>query len=371
MSPCRCLLMLTLTLSLVGCASSSKTMTRDVPPGAEFRTGLPLEPGYAQQFGLEMRWARSIALGRGQSLYAVRPLGDLLVTVERPDNVVTALRLETGELLWKTIVGEKIESLFVPTGDDEFVYVNSSQRIYTLNRRNGDLVEVANLPFPVMMSPLLVDGIAIFGSVNGKVYGYDLQAGFRKWTYGLRDRVLSTPVQRDETIFVADASGQYANLVAKTGELRWRGQAYGPITTNPVIHDNDVIIASDDQSLYSLNANSGADRWPAYRSEVPLSQTPTVVGESIYLSEPGQGMTVLNARTGQPMWRSVDPLRPVKILDGNLIATLPGQLVKIDPVNGRLKQSVPVHQLDQVLPGPDDGLILVSADGDLLRVDPR
>lgn len=371
MTPCRCLMLLILALTVVGCGSSSKDSTGPIPPGAEFRTGLPLEPGYAQQFGYTTRWARSIALGDGQSIFAAKPVGDLLMVVERPDNVVTALKLDNGEMVWKTIVGESLEQLYAPVGNDEIIFVNSGRRLFSLNRRNGNLINVDNLPFPVTMSPILVDDIAIFGSVNGKVYGYTIKNGYRKWTYSLRGRIMNSPIVKDDTIFATDSTGYYAVLATKTGELRWRGETYGPITAATVLDGDYFIVASDDQSLYSLQDTTGEDRWPAYRSEVPLSNTPAVLGGQIYVVEPGRGLTALNSSTGKPRWNIEQPLQPVSEIDGKVVAHHDKTLAIIDPATGKVIDEVPTRELDTIKPGPDNSLLLVTPGGDILRIDPR
>lgn len=370
MNPCRCLMLSILALTVVGCASS-KDSTGPIPPGAEFRTGLPLEPGYAQQFGYTTRWARSIALGDDQSIYAAKVVGDMLLVVERPNNVVTALKLSNGEMAWKTIVGEPLEQLFAPIGNDEFIFVNSGRRLFTLNRRNGDLANVDNLPFPVNMSPILVDDIAIFGSVNGKVYGYTIKNGYRKWTYSLRGRITNSPIVKDDTIFASDATGRYAVLAIKTGELRWRGETYGPITAAPVLDGEHFVVASDDQSLYSLHVNTGENRWPAYRSESPLTQTPAVLGEQIFVVEPGQGLTALSALTGKREWHIDQPFQALAEIDGKVVAHHKETLVKLDPATGRITDEVPTRTLNIIKPGPDNSLLLITPGGDILRVDPR
>lgn len=368
MSPCRCLILLA-ALVMVGCTSAKKSDNGLVPPGAEFRTGLPFEPGYAQQFGYSHRWARSIELGKGQSVFAIEQLDDLLLTVERPRNVVTALNLNDGSLAWKAIIGEPLENFFGPIGDDEYVYVSSSRRMFKLLRRNGQIAEVYNLPLPVTMTPLLVDNIAIFGSVNGKVYGFDVVDGYRKWTYALKGRINATPLQDGDSVFVADADGYYAMLTTK-GDLRWRGSTYGSITAEPVLDGFDIVLASDDQSLYSFRSNTGEDRWPAYRSEVALTQTPVVLDDVIYLVEPGLGLTAIDADTGKPIWKTTEVFQPVATVKGKVIAHVGKTLSKIDPATGKTLQTVPTREIKMILNGPADSLLLVTPDGEIMRIDP-
>lgn len=370
MSPCRCLILFAVSLTLIGCTSVKKTGSGLVPPGAEFRTGLPVEPGYAQQFGYSHRWARSIELGKGQSVTAVKILDDLLVAVESPGNVITALNLRDGSLAWKAILGDRSEQFYGPMGDDRHVYVSSTRRIFKLLRRNGDIVNVYDLPLPVAMTPILVDGIAIFGSINGKLYGFDIEDGFRKWTYALKSRITSTPVLDGETVFAADDNGNYVVLTAKSGQLRWRGATYGPITADPVLDGFDIVVASEDQSLYSFQANTGNETWPAYRSEVALTQTPSVIDGVIYLVEPGLGLTAINADTGKAVWKTKNVFQPVASAKGKVIAYVDKTLSKIDPATGSVVQTVPTREIQAIIHGTDGSLLVVTPGGEIMRIDP-
>ncbi|MEM9913370.1 MAG: PQQ-binding-like beta-propeller repeat protein [Planctomycetota bacterium] len=358
-------------LVMVGCTSAKKTDNGLVPPGAEFRTGLPFEPGYAQQFGYAHRWARSIKLGDGQSVFAVEIVDDLIITVERPTNIITALNLKDGSLAWKSLIGEPLENFFGPVGDDEYIYVSSNRRMFKLLRRNGQTDGVYELPLPVTMTPLLVDNIAVFGSVNGKVYGFDVEEGYRKWTYGLSGRINSTPLLDGEDVFVVDADGRYVMITANSGAVQWRGSTFGDISADPVLVGREIYLASEDQSLYSFAANTGELRWPAYRSEVALTQTPAVRNDVIFLPEPTLGLTAIDADTGKSIWQTTDVVQPVASVGGKVIAFADKKLKKIEPATGEVLQTVPTREIQMILNGPGNSLILVTPGGEIMRIDPR
>ncbi|MEM1109719.1 MAG: PQQ-binding-like beta-propeller repeat protein [Planctomycetota bacterium] len=368
---CRIVFALASLLVLIGCNAAKTTETRTVPPGAEFRTGLAFEPGFANQFGYSFRWARSIDLQSGQTIEAVVPLGEHLVTVEQPENVVTAINLSDGSTAWKTILGEPLEVFVGAVGDKNHIYINSSRRFFKLQRRNGDIVELFNLPLPVNMTPLLVDNLAIFGSVNGWAYAFDVNKGFRKWTYGLKNQIFATPVQDNDTVFVADSDGNYAMLALRSGELRWRGSTFGDLSAAPVRDRFNMVVASEDQSMYSFASNTGLEAWPAYRSEVPLSETPVVIDDVIYLAEPGVGLTAVSANSGEAQWQIAETYQPITGLKGKLIATGDQVLLRIDPADGRVVQSVPTRELQSAINGPDGSLLLVTPGGEIVRIDPH
>ena len=368
MSFCRCLPALTLVALLIGCGGTPKPQP-DTPPGAEFRTGNLIEPGYAQQFDYATRWVRDVALARGQSIHAVRVLDDLLVIVERPRNVVTALRVNDGTMIWKKVLGQRLEQLFAPVGDDDFIYVATRQRVFKLDRSRGDIVATQDLKYIIESPPLLLDRRLIAGSIRGIVFGHDVDAGYSIWAYGLPDTISAEPVQIDDKVFFADVSGNYVMLRSDDGELRWNGSTFGPITAAPVVDGGHIIIASEDQSLYSLTATTGRYRWEPYRSEVPLTRSPVVVDGMIYLLEPGIGLTVIDGETGEAQWTTRENFVPVEVRDGQLLVYRDNSLSRLNPADGETRAQVPTRPLQMVQRGPDDSLILVGKQGQVIRID--
>ena len=370
----RCLMLLILAaVTLPGCVSK-KESSAPPPPGAEYRTGLALEPGYARDLGYSSRWARSVVLGEGQSVHAAVPLGDLLVIVERPTNVVTALNISDGSLAWKKVLGDPLERLYTPVGDEDFIYVNSTLRIFSLNRRNGDVEKIANLAYPVLNGPTLIDKLAVFGSGNGRVYAHHVDDGYKKWVYGLTSPVEARPLIDGNQVFVADTKGHYAMLESKTGDLRWRGSTFGPITASPTLDRAFIVIASEDQSLYSFVATTGRERWSRFRSEVRLTETPIVIDNVIYLPEPGVGMTAIDANTGDPLWTIPEtnaPGTPVAAFAGGVLVHDQDSVTKLDPATGETLHTVPTKKIEMIVKGPDNSLIVVSKRGEILRVDPQ
>ena len=370
MSFCRCLSALTLVATLVGCGSTPAPPPDD-RPGAEFRTGNLIEPGYAQQFDYATRWVRDITLARGQEIHAVRMLDDLLVVVERPRNVVTALRLSDGAMLWKKVLGQPLERLFAAVADDQAVYVTSRRRVFKIDRTRGELMEIQNLDYTIDSPSVLLDRRLIAGSLDGTVFGHDVDVRYKVWAYALPDRITAAPVVIDDKVFFADISGNYVMLRARDGELRWNGSAYGPITAAPVVDRQSIIIASEDQSLYSLIATTGRQRWNPYRSEVPLTRSPVVVDGQIYLSEPGIGLTAIDGDTGEPRWTTQDDFVPLTTRDGQLLVNREQGLARIDPASGQVRAQVPTRPLQEVRADDNGSLVLVGKAGELIRLDPQ
>ena len=361
-----CLLLLSLSLLATGCRVSDGERRSDRP---EFNTGLPVEPGYAQRLNYSTRWAQQMSLSRGQRLHSIELLGDLLVVVERPDNLITAYRVDDGDLAWKQSVGSDLEDLYAAIGDEQHIYVNSNTRFFTLDRRSGEVLKTAVLDRYVEAGPVLVDRKAVFGSIRGVVYAHDTDVDYPTWGYALPQTIATPPIVDGLGVFATDAAGNYAKLESSTGTLLWRGNTFGPITAAPVVDRNFIIVASEDQSLYSLVSSTGALRWPPYRSEVPLDVSPTVVDRVIYLVEPGIGLTAIGADDGEARWTTKQVRVPVAMRGDLLLAYGNEKIEMIDPDSGDAERGIPTRELRTVLQGPDASLIVVTPEGDMQRLD--
>ncbi len=366
----RLLLCSMVLLALWGCGTPGRSTGR-APQGAEFKTGLPIEPGHAQQIDYATRWVTDIALEGDQEITAVRQQGDMLLIVEQPINLVTALRVDDGALMWKRVIGSDLEDIYTPVADEERVYVNTNNRLFALDRRRGNVLDVQDLDYPVNAGPNLTGSLAIFGSVSGEVFAHDVTNGFSKWAYRLPASIATPPIQSGINTFAADVRGNYAMLATNNGQLLWRGHVYGPITVPPAIDRAFIIVASQDQSLYSLAANTGRFRWPPYRSEAPFVDPPIVIDDSIYIAEPRKGLTALDADTGQPRWTIPELRTPLLLDDGALLVYTEQTLGSLDPATGRVLFHAPTRPLNRIVIGPGRSLILAAKDGRLHRIDPQ
>ena len=93
-------------VTLIGCQS--------VPPPPS-GTGHLIEPGDALRLGYHLGPARDLAVPSGHAISHVAVLGDQLVVVESPSNLVTAISLGNGDTVWSRIIGspEPLSAAFI------------------------------------------------------------------------------------------------------------------------------------------------------------------------------------------------------------------------------------------------------------------
>jgi polyvinyl alcohol dehydrogenase (cytochrome) len=192
---------------------------------------------------------------------------------------VWAVRADTGEKVWTTMIGGMIVG--APAIDGDAVYASVGSMLYRINRATGEIEwEAATHDHPqaqISASPVVVDGIVLQGTASfenmiraeeyrfrGSIGGFDTETGEQVWNFhatpdddtaGAGAGIWSTPAVDTERglLFVGTGQGlseptppMADSLLAidyRTGELRWSTQFTYPdvfSAANPTGKDADV-----------------------------------------------------------------------------------------------------------------------------------
>jgi len=332
--------------------------------------GMLIDPVDAHTLGFGLQWATDLGVPEDQTLAHIRVLGDVLVAVESPSNVVTVISMRDGSLRWRRVIGKLADKLYEPVRSGDLLLINSEQLLYAVSLDTGKTIEVTRLESLVSHAPAMVGDLAIFGGMNHRVFAHDIKAGYTKWAYQLTERVFARPAAFGPNVFVADGNGVYALFEADTGTLLWKGRTFDRVSAQPAMSRMGVFVAGEDHSLYALHAATGRDRW-IYHSTEPLTLSPHVFGGTVILPEPGRGMVAIDVRTGDERWRKPFVAYPVSRSEGTLLVHTADSFRVLNLESGKTLTEVPVHPLKTVLKGPDGQMILVSPGGRLLLLDPQ
>jgi len=365
--------LLALVAALAACESTDTNSSDPMRPAASVQTGLPIEPFDAAEMGYVTRWVADLNLPKRQEIRRATVLEDLglLITVEKPTNLVSAIALRDGDLVWRQVIGNVQETLFEPyTVNEEQLLINSETRVYVLGAADGRIEGISELESTVVSNPVIFGDYAVFGGRNGMVFAHDIRAGFSKWSYKLTASILTGPVGSGSNVFVADSAGSYAMFDGKDGTLLWRNRTWGGVTSQPAVSLSGIYVACRDRSLYAFNRITGKDNW-IYRTTVPLTDAPKPLGRLILQPVPKQGLHAIGANDGELKWTYDQPVEPVKLIDDTLLFMAPQLFLLLDAEDGTLVEQFPTRTLRDAVPGPDDSLILVTPKGEALRLDPR
>jgi len=347
-------------VTLIGCQS--------VPPPPS-GTGHLIEPGDALRLGYHLGPARDLAVPSGHAISHVAVLGDQLVIVESPSNLVTAISLGNGDTVWSRIIGSAAQDLYQPHSYAGSILINTESELFLLSAVNGHTQERQQLVVAVNQGPVVTDDLAIFGSTSGLVFAHNLRVGSDDWRYQMTGEIAATPVIYRNGVFVTDVHGKGAMLERTTGQHLWPARTFGRITAPVVIDRESVYIACEDQSLYSLRQLDGRDRW-IHRTDYSLRSSPVRIADFVIQNVPHAGLKVLEAQTGKTVWTFAASAQVVGEIGNRLLLNTGRNLIFVDLATGKTRTSVPVFPLQTVIQLDDGRLVLVSVAGRLLWLEP-
>ncbi len=351
------LLLLTLT-TLSGCAGKSVS-----------KSNLIIDPTDAYRLGYRLTWTTSLDLRKSERFTHAVVLNELLVTVQEPSSLVSAVELRDGGIRWRRVVGVHTDTIFEPFRPEDDILLNSETELFHMDSQTGRVLSRADLATAVADRPAVFDGVAVFGGLNGRVFGHSLQSNFPRWNYQMPGGIVTRPVADGHQVLVCDTHGIYAMIAAGDGTLLFKGRTFGRISAAPALTSLGAFIASEDQTLYSLNPANGRDNWKL-PAEQPLKRSPLVFSNTLFLSLPGRGLRCMDARSGQELWRSDLDLTPVVLTDARLLAYNRDALYLLDPPTGKLMLQIPVRDIQRVVTTEKGALLVLTMRGVILRLDP-
>ncbi len=352
-----------LVLAMIVLTACGSTVTVEEPSAL-------IEPLDARNLGYRVRWISSTDVPDDARITHTKVMDDVLITIEYPANIVTAVSIRDGSLLWRRMVADKLDRVYEPIRYEDKLVISSQNRIYLVDVYDGQLSGLQNLDFVAASPPSQHDNFLIFGGVNGRVFAHDLETGYARWQYQMASEVVAKPlIIAGQYVFAADTVGVYAMLNVRDGSLIWKGSAFDRISAAPAENRLGVLVASEDYTLYSLDRNSGTDRWK-YRATGPLTDAPWAFENQVYLPVKSGGLVALGALRGEVQWKLEEYGEPVTQDRGVLTLKRPRSIWFVEAATGEVLKQAPTAPLRSVLPGPDDSLILLGYDGRVIRLDP-
>ncbi len=342
--------------------------------------------------------------GKRDGIFSVQ-LPDKYVLVRMPDGslapswqilaqtnsgLVIALERETGQVLWRSLVGVPYHVNVPLAVNSRSVIVNSGPFVYALDRMTGALQwRYPLLPVP-SATPMVDEQRMYIDSPTGRMYAYllpeidvdrgplsteagpvkkadqlpktDRQAYFERLpplnpVGGVREGHTAepvgpqptiiwetvndlhgylTPLQTSRSWFLVTASGWGFQMNKIVGKEEYRFKTDGPITLQPDQHGDVAYIASGDNNLYAVDMPGGETLWN-YTTGSTIVQRPEVTDDDVFIVTEGVGLMRLDRQTGLRRWRkaNADAYRFLAVNPKFVYAVdRPGNLLILDAARG-------------------------------------
>ena len=148
------------------------------------------------------------------------------------------------------------------------------------------------------------DGSKLFFGGGNAMNCVDIATQTEEWTFGVGDKVTTTPAACDEVVYFATGKNEkklYAVDIA-TGTLVWSRSLYGSLSS-PAISGGRIYIGDKEKKINCINASDGSEIWNRTLGG-PCLSSPVVAGGMVYVTANyGQGTVYgFDAETGVLEW---------------------------------------------------------------------
>ena len=241
-----------------------------------------------------------------------------------PPAVLTEYTMELQpDVVWKTSVGDGADKQFlklIPSVQGDRIY--AADRLGTLQARNtvtGDLVWESESDWIFSAGPGLGRQTVIMGGASGDVVAYDIGTGMQKWTATVPSEVQAVPVVVNGIVIIRTTDGKVIALREEDGARLWLSEtSVPPLSVRgagmPAANENTLIVGSANGKMQALQLKNGKNLWeatvaiPAGRSEierlVDLDVDPLVRRGAIYISSFQGGTSSVSEVDGDVIWRN-------------------------------------------------------------------
>lgn len=189
------------------------------------------------------------------------------------------------------------------------VFGNQQGMVTALFLKTGKQKWVFKTGGAIYSSPAAQKEKIVFGSTDGYVYCIN-DDGKQIWKFKTGAAVLGCPLIENNTIYIGGSDHAFRAIDLETGKEIWNFNGLnGPVVSTPVMNNDAVIFGAWDTYLYSLDKHSGKLNWKwsngsPVRNYSPAACIPVVKDDVIYIVAPDRYLTAIDAITGQALWRT-------------------------------------------------------------------
>lgn len=229
-------------------------------------------------------------------------------------------------------------------------------------------------------TPAVEGELVYLGGYNGKVYAVTASSGAVRWVYpreGNLEPIIGGVVVSQGKVYFGCSDEKLYTLDAATGDrVRQPFQAGDKIWSTPTIDGETIYVTSLDNRLYALNTTDGSERWQ-FEAGGSVISTPLVYENTVYIGAFDGHFYAVDAADGSLRWRSEVEVnswfwaKPVVYNNVIYAPCLNGKVYILDAESGReVREAVdlgsPISSWPVVV---DDKVIIASQEGRVYSLD--
>lgn len=362
--------------TLGGCSSTSTTDSNSsavVESGSEapiIKSEWNVAHSDWSDMGFEWQWTGYPPMQPSAWIDHATAYDDILV-FQGSGSTLSVLETSTGKVRWSRQV-DRPSTVFqesIRRGDT--LYTASDTELWELNIRNGNTLDRDSLGTLVNTSPLIVDNLAIFGTLSGELFAFQMTNDFKLWSYRFDGPIHVPAIAVNETYIAAiSENGELRTLESINAHTGMATRIAGGTEATLLTDGIGVYVASKDQSLYAFDIEDGFRFWRK-RSSAPVVIQHTLYEGIVYATTQDTGLVAIDSATGEELWSNEDIGGwVVTVVDNNQLIVWSGQeLLAIDKDRGDIITKMPLSGIAGIRTDSiDDGdLYVITLEGTVAK----
>jgi outer membrane protein assembly factor BamB len=269
-----------------------------------------------------------------------------LLLAQTYQGAVVAINAETGEILWRTLIGRPYEIAQPAAVNDQTVFACRREFLYALDRDTGkqvlytaqDTSPVPAYGFALEATPsagLVADDEFLFIPMSDQLVRFDvpnfrvqlkLQAPtaggapqdspqvIRQWAYNATgESILQTPILTRGRVVLTTTEGTIFVVDKFSGATSTRFQTEGKIKGSLAYDKSVVYIPCEDYFLYAFDTATGRLLW-RFPGQAQIVRSVVATDNDVYVSPTKAGLYRLDRLSGLVRWNNK---QAVRFLAGN------------------------------------------------------
>lgn len=330
----------------------------------------------SSRLGLRTIWQSTTAGSGTYGIESVHRIGDDLLVSDR-NNVLTDLRLDSGEQIWKDGSLPRKETIFgidlFESNGRSFYYVTTDTDVFVIAADTGYIVNRQNMVRIPDTTVIRAGENLIFGTASGRIVWHNTRVGYELKANKLKSGIVNGPIRVGKNILAASVDGELMLMSASSGQRFWRRDLNVGIRNAPAASKYAAYVADQGQRLTCMELESGQKLWQFF-SPSPFIGGPVNIGDRIFQFTESEGLNCfealpLNAPQGRKLWSNEKIQGEVVTAVGNDLLVWNAQrrmLARIDSDRGDLKSSATLPMVTMVKASRDaaGNLLLIAASND-------
>jgi len=326
---------------------------------------------------------RTGSLGRGPRLpmknawKATSKKASLIHLLPYEDKIVAAfsdgefflLNAQKGSIEWRYNHKESINGPVI-FNNSVIVTSSTSQSLFSVRIGKASPQWDLSIDSMILSSPVVKEEMIYLVAYDGLIVAVEREEGEIFWREPLEVRVMSSPALHEETLFISALNGIVYSINLEDRDFNWQFNTEGAISSSPSISKDCVYVANHEGYIFCLEKENGDLRWE-YEIKASVTQSVRVLEDMVFCVTQKGIMFCFLPDTGDTLWKvnlggSAD--YPFSITNNKIYMFMPdNRIFCFDAFTGKLLDKI---QLDEKLISNilvfKGGLFLATQSGTIL-----